>query len=387
MEAKRFYRFSLWIAGFLSVITGIFWINNTVSAVRYHYILFTGRESGDFDNPDIQGLWSFLDWTTVDVSTVTTLIPFLGFLLIWYGLLHIRTGDEWPFFPGYDRLNVALGLLGTVWGIILIGYYPSEKISIQALMHCLHTAMFSTFAAVGWVMVIVPSLVHPWLHAIRKKLNMQTDDTELGAMVESFIGNVRTAGNAMQKTAADTVQFRDNLNQVNGIFAEMLQTVSKERDAERQFRQDAVNSISAIAGTLSGLGHYLEQLKIENTKLTQKQEELHQVSLRLKEEKAQLIAEQKQLTENNTSLQWQLSEVNEERNQLKKKNNEITEESEQLRIRLNQADMEKLALDEQLKNLKKQNENLSDELEKSGGELKNLHKQLDSIQSILKNIE
>ena len=148
-----------------SVFFGLLWSNNLVSAWRYHAMLVEGGDNvvADAQSP---GFLSFLNWSVVDVTTVTTLIPFFGFLLITWGLFRIRHDEEWPFFEGYGKFNIALGLLGTIWGIILVGYYPPEQISIAALMRCLHTAMFSTLAAVAWVMVIVPVVVRPWLGAV-----------------------------------------------------------------------------------------------------------------------------------------------------------------------------------------------------------------------------
>ena len=451
METKKLYRFSLWITCFLSIVTGILWINNLVSALRYHYSLFTFSGDGkEVENFSAQGLFSFLDWTTVDASTVTTLIPFMGFLLIWNGLLHVRTGDEWPFFPGYDRLNIALGLLGTVWGIILVGYYPSETISIQALMHCLHTAMFSTLAAVAWVMVIIPALIRPWLQTIRKGLGVQDDDSSLSEMVEGFTGKVRLAGDAMQKTAADSVQFRECLGQINNVFAEMLKQMSQGRDAERQFRQEAVSGISAISDTIRELAGHLEHLEECNKSLLKKKEELQEQAIQIREEKAHLQNDYKHLSDDNAKLQFQHTELNEKYEQLDKDNEKLQRQHEDLNQKyeqldkddsklkqqheelnkkyeqldkdneklqqqhedLNQkyeqldkdkaelldkskslqADLTKLQtvkedLSAQLESMKKQNTTLSDELAESGNEVKKLQKQLASIHSILKNIE
>ena len=409
METKKLYRFSLWITCFLSIVTGILWVNNLVSALRYHYSLFTFSGDGkEVENFSAQGLFSFLDWTTVDASTVTTLIPFMGFLLIWNGFLHVRTGDEWPFFPGYDRLNIALGLLGTVWGIILVGYYPSETISIQALMHCLHTAMFSTLVAVAWVMVIIPALIRPWLQTIRKGLGVQDDDSSLSEMVEGFTGKVRLAGDAMQKTAADSVQFRECLGQVNNVFAEMLKQMSQGRDAERQFRQEAVSGISAISDTIRELAGHLEHLEECNRNLLKKQEELQEQAIQIREEKAHLQNEYKHLSDNNAKLQFQHTELNEKYDQLDKDNEKLQRQHEDLNQKYGQldkdnaelldkskslqADLTKLQtvkedLSTQLESMKKQNNTLSDELAESGNEVKKLQKQLASIHSILKNIE
>ena len=146
-----------------TVCFGILWLNNLISARRYYALLFRGEYTDRFP----PGFAPLLDWSTVDVSTVTTFIPFFGFVLILYRIFRPAEDPGCPFFPGYDRFNLALGLLGTIWGIILVGYYPAEQITIAALMRCLHTAMFSTLVAVAWVMVLMPAAVLPLLRSCR----------------------------------------------------------------------------------------------------------------------------------------------------------------------------------------------------------------------------
>lgn len=80
---------------------------------------------------------------------MTTFIPFFGFVLILYRIFRPAETRGVRSSPDTTRFNLALGLLGTIWGIILVGYYPAEQITIAALMRCLHTAMFSTLVAVA----------------------------------------------------------------------------------------------------------------------------------------------------------------------------------------------------------------------------------------------
>ena len=77
--------------------------------------------------PDrVAGFLPWLDRLAVDHSCVSTFIPTLGFALAARGawrVLRRRPADPafFPFFRSFDQLVVALGLIGTLWGIILIG--------------------------------------------------------------------------------------------------------------------------------------------------------------------------------------------------------------------------------------------------------------------------
>ena len=94
-----------------TVCFGILWLNNLISARRYYALLLRGEYTDRFP----PGFAPLLDWSTVDVSTVTTFIPFFGFVLILYRIFRPAEDPGCPFFPGYDRFNLALGLLGTIW--------------------------------------------------------------------------------------------------------------------------------------------------------------------------------------------------------------------------------------------------------------------------------
>ena len=95
---------------------------------------------------------------SIDFSTVTTFIPFFGFLFITFGFFRIWRNkdfdDDFPFFQSHDSIVMALGLIGTLWGMIMIGFYPEDQIQISALMYCFFTALFSSLCAAIWVFVI-----------------------------------------------------------------------------------------------------------------------------------------------------------------------------------------------------------------------------------------
>ena len=275
-----------------SVFFGLLWCNNLVSAWRYHAMLIAGGDNvvADAQSP---GFLPFLNWSVVDVTTVTTLIPFFGFVLIARGLLRIRHDEEWPFFDGYGRFNIALGLLGTIWGIILVGYYPPEQISIAALMRCLHTAMFSTLAAVAWVMVALPVVIQPWLGAVRKaKCGCLTEAGSLTEIADEFVSGVNAAGDALRRGVEDMDNFRRGLAETNASLARLLDSVAAGRAAEEAWRRSAAEGIAAFAAVAGELQSRQELLTAENRRLTERGRELEGS---LEEAKQQLEKLQRQI--------------------------------------------------------------------------------------------
>ena len=85
-----------------TVCFGILWLNNLISARRYYALLFRGEYTDRFP----PGFAPLLDWSTVDVSTVTTFIPFFGFVLILYRIF--RPAESGPcILPGTAAHNSA----------------------------------------------------------------------------------------------------------------------------------------------------------------------------------------------------------------------------------------------------------------------------------------
>lgn len=171
MKAKHFILYCCSIlSGLLTIFTGIAWINN-VYLSWYKSIWLMPKQDGKENN--IQGIFHFFDKLTFDHSTVSLFIPFFGFLLIAVACLRIISGfkknqkkqDSWsgfPFFQGYSEFTVALGLIGTVWGLIMIGYFPElDELKISDVIKALHTALFSTLFALVWVYIVVQRVVNP----------------------------------------------------------------------------------------------------------------------------------------------------------------------------------------------------------------------------------
>jgi len=138
----------------LTFILGLAWYNNISMALQWDPV--------DGHDKVYQGPISWLNWSAVDFSTATTLIPFFGCLLITAGLFRTANAKKdsdvsgyFPFFRSYNSITVALGLIGTVWGLIMIGYYDAAKVKMADLILCLRTALYSTLLALVWVFLFV----------------------------------------------------------------------------------------------------------------------------------------------------------------------------------------------------------------------------------------
>ena len=193
--------------------------NNVVAIFNWwSSFIAAGGDSSAFA-AKASGFIPWLDWAVVDYSAVTTFIPMLGFLCMTLSLSRMlacrraRAGD-FPFFRGSDQLNVALGLLGTLWGIIVIGYFKLDTVTMADLMQCLHTALFSTLAAVVWVFLIDRPLVRPYFTRLLEETGLaETDDGDLAAAVDRLVVRLGAASDAFEKRQQEfEAEFRKRLD-------------------------------------------------------------------------------------------------------------------------------------------------------------------------------
>jgi len=186
-------------------VAALAFLNNVVAVVRWwSAFLAAGGDSASV-SAKMPGFIPWLDWTAVDYSAVTTFIPLLGLACMTAGLARIAGGrrvraGDFPFFRGSDQLNVALGLFGTLWGIIVIGYFKLDTVSMADLMQCLHTALFSTLTAVVWVFMVDRPLVRPFFTRLLEKSGLaETDDGDLAAAVDRLVVRLGAASDAFER--------------------------------------------------------------------------------------------------------------------------------------------------------------------------------------------
>ena len=202
-----------------TVFCALAFANNVVAIFNWwSSFIAAGGDSSAFA-AKASGFIPWLDWAVVDYSAVTTFIPMLGFLCMTLSLSRMlggrrcRAGD-FPFFRGSDQLNVALGLLGTLWGIIVIGYFKLDTVTMADLMQCLHTALFSTLAAVVWVFLVDRPLVRPYFTRLLEETGLaETDDGDLAAAVDRLVVRLGAASDAFERRQQEfEAEFRKRLD-------------------------------------------------------------------------------------------------------------------------------------------------------------------------------
>lgn len=198
---RRLTTFTAFLASLAcTVLAALAFANNVSVLVRWRAAFVAAGGDADAIPRGISGAIPWLDWSAVDYSCVSTFIPFLGFLLFTVGLLRIIAGRRadpahFPFFPSYDQLNVALGLVGTLWGIILIGYYDMETVSMASLMVCLHTALFSTLVAVVWVFLVSHPILVPLARRLLRESDLAVEEDDRG--LEDLLDDLRAAADGV----------------------------------------------------------------------------------------------------------------------------------------------------------------------------------------------
>ena len=263
--------FALFAAcGFATVFFALAFINNVVAVFNWwSSFVAAGGDSSAF-TAKASGFLPWLDWAVVDYSAVTTFIPLLGFFCMTLSLFRMvrgrraRSGD-FPFFRGSDQLNVALGLLGTLWGIIVIGYFKLDTVTMADLMQCLHTALFSTLAAVVWVFLVDRPLVRPYFTRLLEETGLaETDDGDLAAAVDRLVVRLGAASDAFERRQQEfEAHFEKRLSDYEQTFErrqkEYVEFFKRELDAlERrakaadEARVETEARLSRVAAALRG---------------------------------------------------------------------------------------------------------------------------------------
>lgn len=192
----------------LTVIIIPAWINNVSITLQW---------DPEIPGKEYRGILPWYDWTAVDFSTVTIIIPLIGLLFLSRSLYHVLkphsdlASEYIPFPPQHMRWTVANGLMGTIVGLLMYCYYKQSEAKIDDLLNCLKTALFSTLMALLWVCYVVL----PSTPIIRKLYNVTSEakDTKDSGLIEQL--------NSLSSTVA---KVEGHLESLDGTLAKATET-------------------------------------------------------------------------------------------------------------------------------------------------------------------
>ena len=224
-----------------TVFCALAFANNVVAIVQWWSAFIAAGGDSSSVAAKMPGFVPWLSWSAVDYSAVTTFIPTLGFLCMTCALGRMlarrraRAGD-FPFFRGSDQFSVALGLFGTLWGIIVIGYFRLDTVTMADLMQCLHTALFSTLMAVVWVFLVDRPLVRPYFTRLLERSGLaETDEGDLAAAVERLVARLGAASDAFDRRQAEfEAAFERRQAAYEQKFAERQAAYERDFDARQK---------------------------------------------------------------------------------------------------------------------------------------------------------
>ena len=247
MNKRKFTLVFVWLSALATLVSFLAWFNNLVVLWRWAVKFLTMTEAKTSESTQIAGgCFKWLDWTAVDLSAVTTFIPFFGFAFITLGFWRIYKNtalidDDFPFFRAYDRINISLGLIGTLVGIIIIGFYDMDKVTMGDLMMCLHTALFSTLIAVGWVFIIVLLFTKPFMRWWYNRINgISPSDSFDDRFLERLEQSAASIRHELSQSSEALKHFSGDLQQASGSVTEISKTLN---DSTSHFQKGIVEPL------------------------------------------------------------------------------------------------------------------------------------------------
>lgn len=285
MNKRRLTLVLVGISALATLFSFLAFLNNVVVLWRWavNFVTMTGAKTSE-TTTITHGCFRWLDWSAVDLSTVTTFIPFFGFALITLGFWRMyrntaQMDDDFPFFRTYDRINISLGLIGTLIGIIIIGFYDLDKVTMGDLMMCLHTALFSTLIAVTWVFIIVLLFTKPFMRWWYERLN---DIAPQDSFDDHFLDRLEQSAASIRRElnqSSDVLKiFSANLSQASAPVTELTQML---KDSTSHFHKGIVEPLLQLQRSQADQSTTLHQLAETLTQVQTSQQALVEPLLHL----------------------------------------------------------------------------------------------------------
>jgi hypothetical protein len=259
-----------------SVFAGLAFYNNVHVALQW--------DPSHGSTRTYAGPISWLDWSAVDFSAVTTFVPFFGLAMITVGFLRtLKAGqskdvsEHFPFHRRYDSITVALGLIGTVWGLIMIGYYDPDTVTMKDLVLCLRTALYSTLIALIWVFLIVYPLrpAIQWWHRQVTGARAASEGGLLAQLAE-FGASASNAGQSIRQAGEDFAGAGREVSSARGELDALGRTLA---EVKRRLGVDAHEAIrtacAELGATCNRINDALLALRVESEAMQKVTQEQH----------------------------------------------------------------------------------------------------------------
>ncbi len=222
---------------------------------------------------------------SIDLSAVTPLVLVMFFLAIfWSGARLLRgtlkagqsqeRAETQPFPENFETLWVQLGLIGTLWGFMLIGLkmhnLQSSKTEadsqavMEILLNSFGTALLSSFAGVVLAYIFAPPTIRLW----RWVIGMVTEESDISSSIQllnmrltAMARGVSTLNESLQKLSAVMESLGKSMP--HDAFKKIEDELIRSRKATEDFRtvhekemQATRNSVEEFANEL---GNHLNQ--------------------------------------------------------------------------------------------------------------------------------
>lgn len=289
-RAQAFLYASLAISLVGLLVSLLYWLVNVDTATGGRVLPLHRLLEGLLTRSQLE-LWKHL---SLDASTVTSLIPLIFFFYTGRATLVFLSSprlvekysscsrDRFPFAPNYQTTWIQLGLIGTLWGFLLIGKHlkvgidPAESVTV--LVMAFGTALLSTFAGVVAAYIFAPPTCAAY-HWLLREANIRSkqpahllDELKKGLqdLGDSAAGASRTlvsgaeSQSALTESAARTSEALQKLqDRVSGLDFEaplcriidtLVLRASEAQAARFQQIEAAVSSQHTLLATKIGEG-------------------------------------------------------------------------------------------------------------------------------------
>jgi hypothetical protein len=196
----------------------------------------------------------------IDVSTVTAFLAWQFMFWVSRGMWYVAQGRitpalsrTFPFPRNFANTWVQLGLIGTIWGFLLLGFglqsrtglRESEAI-ISLLVQAFGTALLSTFAGVVLAYVAAPLVREGFSRCLVSPIGTESEETASG----EFLSWIQKVNNSFRELADATNANRGEFVQTFNALTTEVNTLKEGVQTFLAELQSPLNELNANLGKL-----------------------------------------------------------------------------------------------------------------------------------------